>query len=308
VEQTIEIKKGDNWKTVAKKLKENELISNEKFFYYMIREKHLGRKLKTGEFAFKGILTPFEIAKIIVKGKVKLYSFTIPEGFNKYDTANYLKKIKWIKNSDKFLQICDSRKFLKSIGESEALSCEGLLFPSTYKFPKNVSIQKVMKKMDMQMQNVLSKYEAKIKKYKLHRFQILILASLIEKETGAREEQPKIASVFLNRLKKGMKLQTDPTVIYGLLPNFNGNITKKNLLTDHPFNTYTRKGLPIGPICFPSENAIKSVLYPAKTNYLYFVSTNKGHHYFSKSLKEHNAAVQYYQIERKRGQFHWNKD
>jgi len=305
------ISKGENWKKVAERLNKEKIISDKAifgktFFYYLLKEKKMGRALKTGEFEFSGKLLPMDVAKIIAKGKNKLYSFTLPEGYNMYDAAGIFKKIAWIENSDKFLEYCNDINFVKKLGWKGAESCEGLLFPSTYKFAKDVTMKKVMEKMADEMHSIIAKYAEKIKKNKIPKYDLINLASVIEKETGVRAEQPIIASVFLNRIRIGMKLQSDPTVIYGLLPHFNGNITRKNLLTDHPHSTYTRKGLPATPIAFPGENAIKSLLYPDTTKYLYFVGTNKGYHYFSKSLKEHNAAVDWYQLKRNRAKFHWN--
>jgi UPF0755 protein len=240
-----------------------------------------------------------------MSGRVKSYSFTIPEGYNKFDAANVFAGINWIEGSDKFLEICHDKNFLNSIGGKGKPSCEGLLFPSTYHFPKGVDIIAVMTKMASQMKTVLKKYEAEMGRLDFDAYDFLKLASIIEKETGVKEEQPMIASVFLNRRKIGMKMQTDPSVIYGLLPKFNGNITRKDLMTDHPWNTYTRYGFPATPLCFPGEGAIKSIVYPDDTKYLYFVATGKGYHYFSKTLKEHNAAVEHYQVKGLRTKFNY---
>jgi len=301
------IKKGANWKSVAKNLKKKRLITNSKLFYYIIKFDKLGKSLKSGEFEFKGDLTPMDIINKIIKGKTKTYSLTIPEGYNKYDAAKVFEELPWIKNSDKFLSYCNDKAFLRKLGWSKAISCEGLLFPSTYSFARDTTMLKVMEKMHNETTTMLEKYSDKIKSSKYTPYELLTLASIIEKETGVRKEQPIIASVFLNRLKIGMKLQSDPTVIYGMLPDFDGNIRKKDLITDHPYSTYTRQGIPLGPIAFAGENAIKSLLYPETSRFLYFVGTGKGYHYFSKSLKEHNAAVDWYQIKRKKSKFKWRR-
>ncbi len=293
---SIVVNRGDSWRKTALELEKKGLISDSRMFLWMIREKEWGGELKTGEFEFSGNLSPADIAKKIVEGRVKLYSFTIPEGYNKFDTSEAFKSIEWMKNNDKFLEICDSPEFLKSIGWEGKKSCEGLLFPSTYSFEKGVDIEFVMRRMASQLNSVLKKYEEDIEKSGIDKYEILKIASLIEKETGVREEQPLIGSVFMNRRRLGMKYQSDPTVIYGFLPDFEGRIRRRHLVTDHPWSTYTRYGLPVTPICFPGEGAIRGVLFPDTTNYLYFVSTKKGYHYFSKSLREHNAAVQHYQI------------
>ena len=300
---TVVIEKGNTWNSAAKKLAEAKVIADAKQFMWMIKEKDFGKSLKTGEFEFSGEMTPLEAAQKIMSGKVKLYSFTVPEGYNKYDTAAVFKGLDWMNGSDKFLEVCHDKNFLASIGAKNKQSCEGLLFPSTYSFPRGSDIIAVMKKMAEQMKNTRAKYQADIEKSGMDVYDMLKLASIVEKETGAKDEQPKIASVFLNRQRIGMKMQTDPSVIYGLLPKFNGNITKKDLMTDHPWNTYTRYGFPATPLCFPGEGAIKSVLHPDETKFLYFVATGKGYHYFSKTLKEHNAAVEHYQVQGRRDKF-----
>lgn len=301
----ITIEKGSNWKKVASILKNEGIITDDEMFYWMIREKKWGANLKAGEFDFKGSMNPVDVAQRIMSGKVKSYSFTIPEGYNKFDSASVFAGIDWIKGSENFLEICHDKNFLNSIGAKGKPSCEGLLFPSTYNFPKGVDIITVMTKMASQMKVVLKKYETEMGKLDFDAYDFLKLASIIEKETGVKEEQPMIASVFLNRRKIGMKMQTDPSVIYGLLPKFNGNITRKDLMTDHPWNTYTRYGFPATPLCFPGEGAIKSIVYPDDTKYLYFVATGKGYHYFSKTLKEHNAAVEHYQVKGLRTKFNY---
>ena len=304
-EVTVNIEKGSNWKKVAVTLKGQGLISDDEMFYWMIRENKWGTSLKTGEFSFSGNVSPIDVAKKIMSGKVRLYSFTIPEGYNKFDAAGVFKGIDWIEGSGKFLEICHDKNFLNSIGAKGKQSCEGLLFPSTYHFPKGVDIIAVMTKMADQMKVVLKKYETEMGKLDFDAYDFLKLASIIEKETGVKEEQPMIASVFLNRRRIGMKMQTDPSVIYGLLPKFTGNLTRKDLMTDHPWNTYTRYGFPATPLCFPGEGAIKSIVYPDDTKYLYFVATGKGYHYFSKTLVEHNAAVEHYQAKGLRTKFNY---
>lgn len=303
----LTIERGETWKSLAAKLEKTELVDIKTFkpsyFYYLVKEKKAGKKLKTGEFEFQGTYTPENLINKIISGKVKEYSFTIPEGYNIYDIRKIFKPITWIKNSDKFLTICKDKSFLKEIGWGDKSSCEGLLFPSTYTFPKNTDLRKVMKKMALSMKTVLAKYEQKAKEKKLTTYEMLILASVIEKETGVREEQPRIASVFFNRRRIGMPLQSDPTVIYGLFPKFNGNLTRKDLRRDHKWNSYTRRELPSTPIAMPGEGAIKSVAYPDSSKLLYFVATGGGRHYFSKTLKEHNAAVEWYQIMRRKRPF-----
>jgi UPF0755 protein len=183
---------------------------------------------------------------------------------------------------------------LKELGIA-GTSLEGYLFPDTYQFPRNTSAKKIVVAMNDQLQKRwLPEWDDRLKQLSMTKHQALTLASIIEKESGGVAEQPVISSVFHNRLKKGMKLQADPTVIYGI-PNFNGNITKEDLQTPTPYNTYVITGLPPGPIANPGVSAIKAALYPVTTNYLYFVANGQGGHIFSETLDDHNELVNAYQ-------------
>ncbi len=304
---TVTIEKGMSWKGVAKKLFESGLIAEERYFYYLVKEKKWDKLLKAGEYEFQGSLLPEVVARTITEGKVKLYTVTIPEGFNKYDLAALLARLPWVRDGADFLKYCDAPRILRELGIPEATTCEGLLFPSTYKFPRNVGVEEIIAVMDKRMQEVLAKYRDRMKQQGVKPYQVLALASVIEKESGLRDEQPRIAAVFLNRLRKGMKLQSDPTVIYGKLPAFNGNLTRTDLETDHPHNTYTRQGIPPTPIAAPGETAIRSVLEPATTDELFFVATGGGAHHFSVTYEEHSAAVEHYQVKELRTPFVWKK-
>ncbi|MFO7736045.1 MAG: endolytic transglycosylase MltG [bacterium] len=302
---TVNVSPGNSWGKISRKLKKKGVVTSAELFRFLIREKKLDNKLQTGEFEFSEPVSPVEVAEIISSGKVKLYSFTIPEGYNKYDAAEVFKQKEWINENHLFLNYCNDRSFLKNLGMTHDGSCEGFLFPSTYKFPRGVNIKTVITKMYRDMKKTLNSFSEEIKKSDFNEYRLLTMASIIEKETGAEEERARIASVFLNRIDRGMKLQTDPTVIYGMLPEFQGDLKSRHLLKDHEYNTYTRKGFPAGPICFPGKNSIKAVLYPEETDYLYFVSTRKGFHYFSKNLREHNAAVEHYLIKNRKTPFIW---
>ena len=166
--------------------------------------------------------------------------------------------------------------------------------PETYHFVKGTTAREIVQAMVDRFWQVWKRYQIPAASQSLNRHEVITLASIIEKETGAESERPLIAAVFLNRLEIGMPLQTDPTVIYGLR-DFDGNLTRKHLTTMTPYNTYLIPGLPPGPIANPGEDSIKAILEPAPVNYLYFVSKNDGTHYFSKTLAEHNRAVHRYQ-------------
>ena len=183
----------------------------------------------------------------------------------------------------------------------EGISVEGYLFPETYFFSKPATSYKIIRTMVQKFwEHFSDDLRFQGQKLGLTEHQVVILASIIEKETGVSEERRLISAVFHNRLKINMKLQSDPTVIYGI-KNFSGNLTKKDLLTSTPYNTYTHEGLPIGPIANPGREALGATVNPAPATYLYFVSMNNGQHFFSTNLKDHNRAVWKYQVKRRRG-------
>jgi UPF0755 protein len=190
--------------------------------------------------------------------------------------------------------LATDRPFLKSLGIS-AETVEGYLYPDTYRFARPTTAKDVMRAMVDQLGQVLTQeWQVRAKDIHMTIHEVLTLASVIEKETGSGDERPHISSVFHNRLRKKIPLQSDPTVIYGL-PNFDGNLHKKDLSHPSPYNTYRWAGLPPGPIASPGAESIRAALYPAPSAYLYFVSKNDGTHEFSTNLIEHNKAVEKYQ-------------
>jgi len=194
-----------------------------------------------------------------------------------------------------FIRSANDIAIVKALGV-EADSLEGYLFPDTYHFPKGLPLDEIMGTMVNRFQEIFStEWQERSRQMGMSIHQVVTLASIIEKETGAAFERPLIASVFHNRLAKRMRLSSDPTVIYGI-KDFDGNLTRKHLKTANPYNTYLNKGLPPGPIANPGVAALEAALYPAETDYLYFVSKKDGTHQFSTSFKEHNRAVRKYQL------------
>jgi len=250
--------------------------------------------LKAGEMILDPSLPVWKIIDLIAKGNYKVYPFTVPEGRNIYDIAQLIEAA-GLGTQEAFLALCRDRNFISSLG-LDVDSLEGYLFPETYNFPKGTPLTGMVKKMTDTFLNVWSKYDRQAREKGLTRHEAVTLASIVEKETGVGRERPVIAGVFFNRLAKGMRLQTDPTVIYGLLPNFNGNITKADLQNPHPYNTYVIAGLPPGPIANPGEAALAAAVRPDIVPYYYFVSKNdgSGEHDFSTTLVEHNRKVNQY--------------
>jgi UPF0755 protein len=232
----------------------------------------------------------------LVSGEVKLYKITIPEGYNIAQIASLTAEAGFGER-EKFIAAATDASFAREKG-IEADTFEGYLFPDTYFFPRGTDSRKIIATMVDRFRSVFKpewKDQGQVLGFTIH--QIITLASIIEKETGVASERPIISSVFHNRLKKRMRLESDPTVIYGI-KNFNGNLTRKHLATKTPYNTYRIKGLPRGPIANPGLESIHAALHPANTPYIYFVSKKDKTHQFSTNLKDHNKAVRKYQLRR----------
>ena len=240
--------------------------------------------------------SPLEIVEVLIRGQVVLHKLTVPEGYNIKQVAQLVGQTGLVQE-EAFLRAAQSQELAEILGIS-AETLEGYLFPETYYFPATTTAQKIISAMVQRFGVVFDQeYQARAKELGFTTHQIVTLASIVEKETGAAHERPLIASVFHNRLKKRMRLESDPTVIYGI-KDFDGNITRRHLKTKTPYNTYRRRGLPLGPIASPGQKAIEAVLYPASSAFLYFVSKKDGTHQFSTNLRDHNSAVRKYQLRR----------
>ncbi len=290
----IEFEQGAGFRQIANSLNEKGLIKDKTAFLLLARLRGSTKSAQAGEYEFSASMSPATILQKLERGLVMRHPVTIPEGYNIRDIADLLEK-RGLCKKERFLAKASDKAFLVSLG-IDALTAEGFLFPDTYYIYKGEPEGAIIVNMVSRFREV---FADDLKKQSmavgLPINDLLTLASVVEKETGQASERPRIARVFLNRLKKGMMLQSDPTVIYGI-KDFNGNLTKKDLLTKTPYNTYRRRGLPAGPIANPGLDSIKAVLYPEDGPYLYFVSKNGGTHYFSKTLSEHNRAVYQYQL------------
>jgi UPF0755 protein len=254
------------------------------------------RHIKAGEYEFSTALRPDAVLSKLVRGEVVLHQVTFPEGVTTQDIAGLL-AAQGLASADQVLAVATDADFAKGLGIS-APTLEGYLFPDTYRFARHLPAATILRTMVGRFLEYFgTAQEERAHRLGLTRHQVVILASVVEKETGFAPERPVIAGVFLNRLRRGIPLQSDPTVIYGI-PDFDGNLTRAHLTTDTPYNTYIRQGLPAGPICNPGAAALDSVLSPATTSYLYFVGKGDGTHQFSVTLPEHNAAVGRYQLHR----------
>jgi UPF0755 protein len=295
VDQVFVVKERSSLKEVAGDLEKRGLITNKTLFVLWTRVKGYGKDIRAGEYSLSPAMAPVRLLEILRKGLVILHPVTIPEGFTKEQIAEAL-EAKGLADKKRFLELAEDKALLRQYGISGP-SLEGYLFPDTYHFSRGTPTLAVLDAMVKRFKQVVGPLVEKAQGSGMKFEDVVILASIVEKETGRPEERPLIASVFLNRLRLGMRLESDPTVIYGI-ENFGGDLKKKDLTEKTPYNTYLIYGLTPGPIANPGLESIKAVIDPARTDYLYFVSKNDGSHHFSKSLAEHNRAVEIYQKKR----------
>ena len=289
----VRVEQGDSLATVARKLREQKIITNGLFFSLWARFSGAEKRLHQGLYRFESGVTAREVLERLVSGKGIFQSVTIPEGFTVKEIALLLEKMQ-IADGQKFLAEAANPSLLASFGLQDK-GIEGYLFPSTYHFTPATPERDIVIAMAEQFRKVSQPLLAEGGgTTPLTAHGLLTLASIIEKETGVEAERPLVSAVFHNRLKRQMPLQSDPTVIYGI-KDFNGNLTKKDLQEATPYNTYRIAALPPGPICNPSVASIKAALHPADVPYLYFVSKNDGTHLFSDTMEAHNRAVKTFQ-------------
>ena len=294
--KVIFIKKGTHLKKVSEVLKQDGIIKNRHFFVLLTTILGKKTKVKAGEYEFHTQMLPLEVLDALVKGQVKPHLVTIPEGYTLSQIAQLLEDLNLVEKKG-FLQKASSPAFINTLGLSQLAgpTLEGYLFPDTYHLFREMDPEEVIQMMVHQFKKVFGPDLAnRASELGISEREVVILASIIEKETPLSEEKPLISAVFQNRLKKKIPLQSDPTVIYGI-KNFSGNLTKEHLLRRTPYNTYLMVGLPPTPICNPGKESLLAAVHPAPVPYLYFVSKNDGSHYFSSDIEEHNRAVWKYQ-------------
>lgn len=304
---SFEIKKGSNIRKVAKQLEQENLIKPAIFFSLLAKFNKQDTKIKAGEYKLDAGMTPKALLDKFTKGTTLQYQTQILEGKNFNDI------IKTVRNDKNLVQTLKESEFknimLKLKSDYKHSNPEGMFFPDTYSYPRNTTdLQFLQRSHDALIKLIQEQWKGRKKVKGINTpYDALILASIIEKETGDPADRIKVARVFINRLKKGMMLQTDPTVIYGMGDKYKGNIRKKDLKTDTPYNTYTRKGLPPTPIATPSKASIEAVFNPADGDMLYFVAKGDGTSYFSKTYSEHKRAVIKYLLNGKARRYQGNK-
>ncbi len=291
--KALNVMPGTHLRSLSLMLEREGVIGNAHVFWLLGRVLGKGGTLKAGVYTLDKPLTPLALYAKIERGEVSQAVVQFIEGWNWREVRAALAAQTLLKNDSADMS---DAELLQAIGAEEN-HLEGLLFPDTYFYaPHTSDIQVLRRAYRLQHDKLLTAWETRAAGLPYRTpYEALIMASIVEKETGAAFERPQIAGVFLNRLRLGMRLQTDPTVIYGLGERFDGNLRKVDLQRDTPYNTYTRSGLPPTPIAMPSEAAIQAALNPAKTDALYFVARGDGTHFFSSNLDAHNRAVNRYQ-------------
>ena len=290
----VEIKSGASLSRIAHTLAEQDIIRSALAFRLLARLQDKDSAIQAGSYAFDKAATPAEILQRLVEGDVLQSSVTIPEGFS----------LKQIVERLVALEVADRQRLQDAAGDPQLIAIlgvdardlEGFLFPETYRFVPGISERELLGMMVEEFERQYRRLQPELPAdLWLSKYELVTLASIIQKETGIVDEMPLISSVFYNRLRRGIPLQTDPTVIYGI-PDFNGNLTRADLQRSSPYNTYLNRGLPPGPIASPGLAALRAAANPAESQFLYFVARGDGSHQFSATLREHNRAVRKYQL------------
>jgi UPF0755 protein len=294
---TVYIPRGTTFSQVVNLVDDKGLIRSRLIFRALAYYYSAPSQIKAGEYEFSRAMSAGDILQKLIRGEVKAYGIVVPEGFTVRKIAARLAAQGLVEEKE-FLRLARDKDFLATL-QIPAASAEGFLFPDTYNIDRTMDARTIMRMMSDRFQaKVTGSMIEKARAQGLGLKQWVTLASIIEKETGSREEMPLVSAVFYNRLQIKMPLQSDPTVIYGI-ENFDGNLTRKDLERQNPYNTYLNRGLPPGPICSPGMDALHAALNPAPVTCLYFVSRNDGTHQFSATLAEHSRAVRKFQIIRK---------
>ena len=297
----VTVKRGTTLRPVLDELQQRGVLASPTILYAFARLKHT-TSIRTGQYEVHADQNPRTVLTMFVEGRVMLEAFTVPEGLNRWQVRDLLVSAQWM-TSEQFESLCDDKKLLAN-HQIPGPSCEGYLFPETYKFARGVPPAQILQTMFAAYKRELAAATAGgVGPMGLGERQFVTLASIVEKETGSPVERPHIACVFYNRLraKPAWRLETDPTVIYAATladPHFNGNLTRAHLRTlENPYNTYKVYGLPPGPIASPGRAALDAVAKPSACADYFFVSSNNGQHIFCPTLDCHNKAVQKWQVE-----------
>jgi UPF0755 protein len=292
------VRTGASLAAVARDLERENLVRRRWAFEALARWRGLAGELRAGEYDLSPHLTPGEILERIAEGQVRTHRIVIPEGLTAATIARRLEESR-LADAEEFLAAVRSQELAREC-DVEGESLEGYLFPETYHLARGLSAREIARTMVAQFHAIWPEIAPKSEALGFSMLETVTLASIVEKETGAAEERSLIAAVFHNRLRRGMRLETDPAVIYGI-PDFDGNLRRSHLEdTRNPYNTYQIPGLPPGPIANPGAASLRAAVGPADSSHLFFVSRNDGTHEFSTSHAQHAAAVERFQKKRRR--------
>jgi UPF0755 protein len=295
----VPVTEGMSFKMIAATLQKEGIIRYRGYFEIIGRLQGISRKVRMGYYGLNTSMSLWEVLDNLRRGKIIEYEVVIPEGYNLYQIGWTLSGTPLISQPHEFIDLVKNKKYVRSLG-IEADSLEGYLFPDTYYLPKGIKLEDIPKKMLQRYQAVFSEDNRKrAKELGFTEHGIITLASIVEKEAKVSSERKLISAVYHNRLKQGMKLQADPTAVYGTKAWIT-KVTKEDLKRQSPYNTYLHKGLPPGPIANPGEGAILAVLYPENVDYLFFVAQGDGSHFFSKDFGSHEKAIGRYKANKKK--------
>lgn len=291
-QKIFSIKPGETFGSVNYRLHKENLIKSKKLFHRYSQARGIMTDFKSGDYQINPGTSMAQMIELFLSGRSITIPISIPEGKNMYEVAQIMEDAGFIE-AKKFIKWAKDKEYMQELG-LEATTVEGYLFPETYNFSQQVSAKRIISTMVNQYKTQTKDLDFSHSSLQSEH-EVITLASVVEKETGASWERPMIAGVFINRLHKSMRLQSDPTIIYGIYEEFKGNLTRRMINQTTPYNTYRVNGLPKGPIANPGLDAIKAVLSPEDHHYIYFVSKNDGTHVFSETYKQHLKAVNYWQ-------------
>jgi len=295
----VQVAEGMSFRAIAGELKKEGIIRYRGYFEIIGRLQGISRKVRVGYYGLSMNMSLWEVLDRLRKGSVIEYEVVVPEGYNLYQIGWTLSGTPLISEPHEFIDLVKNKIYVHSLG-IEADTLEGYLFPDTYYLPKGIKLEDIPKKMVQRYKAVFTDSKRnRAKELGFTEQQIITLASIVEKEAKVDSERSLISAVYHNRLKQGMKLQADPTAVYGTKAWIT-KITKEDLKRRSPYNTYLRKGLPPGPIANPGEGAILAALYPEQVDYIFFVAQGDGSHYFSKDFHAHEKAIGRYRANQKK--------
>lgn len=286
----IRVSEGMSFKAIAAVLQKEGIIRYSGYFEVLGRLRGITRNVRVGYYGLNTNMSMGEVLDALRSGKIIEYQVVVPEGYNLYQIGWTLSNTPLISDPYQFINLVKNKEYVRSLG-IEADTLEGYLFPDTYYLPKGIQLEDIPKKMVQRYKALfVDSYRKRAQELGMTEHQVVTLASIVEKEAKVTSERKLIAAVYHNRLKIGMKLQADPTAVYGTKAWIT-KVTSQDLKRKSPYNTYLRKGLPPGPIANPGEGAILATLYPEKADYLFFVAQGDGSHFFSKDYSAHEQAI-----------------